>query len=451
MEDIISQLPDDILISIITRIPTKDALRSSILSKRWRNLFRFVPAFNFFCDHRYSDPTCHSKAILEGVHGLLERHHAFIRSFHLCCCLTESCTHPLEQCIYSLGKLGIENLSLWTPKNWSTTRVVSFSCHLLSHMPSLKHFTLKSCFLQPNLKNPCNSLKTLKLSKVKGPPGYLECILSNCLNLCSLAIKDCQVPSKLCFHGPNLQLKCIVIHECEGVKEIELYASNLMTFEFKFDSDEMVNFIFDYVPQLQNIYLCLLENGMPSLCRRLGQDLPHLKTLLVQYMGDPFEDGGIDMGITMFNNLNRLELNISYLSTFNLFSLIPLLHGCPLLQELHLSVRPRYYNLLDEEKHVVLHPHLKNVEINGFGGTKHEIEFALYILKSAVRLQLMDISWHSSYYDRFGRWYTQDDPPIHGNKFSEIYQSIQQLKHEAVSPTVQVIFQKFARIVPKQF
>ncbi|GFQ03977.1 putative F-box protein at1g67390 [Phtheirospermum japonicum] len=199
-------------------------------------------------------------------------------------------------------------------------------------MPSLEHFALRYCSLQPNLKTPCNSLKTLKLSKVKGPPGSLECILSACVSLCSLTIKMCEFPSKLCFRGPNLQLKCITIHDCDGLEEIEFYASNLMTLEFY--SINMVKFIFDYVPKLESIYLsAMVEEVMHFVCRRLGKDVPHLKTLVLDLIEDFFElptPGGVSYGAAM------------------------------------------RYSWTDEEKDVVRHSHLKKVELSGFGGTENE-------------------------------------------------------------------------------
>ncbi|KAL3641972.1 hypothetical protein CASFOL_012787 [Castilleja foliolosa] len=278
MEDLISQLPDDILVSIITRIPTKDALSTTILSKRWRYLFRFVPTLDFSWPRDRS--TYPEKKSIEGLYGVLQRHRAFIRSFEFHWRLTEPYTHTFEQCIYLLGKLGIKKLS-FEP----ITNQFSFSLHLLSQMQSLEHLSLSLCSLQPNLSIICNSLKTLKLSDVKVPPGSLECILSNCVSLCSFTIIDCKFSSNLCFRGPNLQLKCIAIHDCEGFEQIELFASNLTTLEYC--DYNLVTFMFDYVPRLESVYLYAHE-ATPFVCTRLGKDLPHLKTLVWDISGDPF-------------------------------------------------------------------------------------------------------------------------------------------------------------------
>jgi F-box domain len=41
--DFISQLPNDILVSILFLLPLKDCVRTSILSSRWRNVWKLSP------------------------------------------------------------------------------------------------------------------------------------------------------------------------------------------------------------------------------------------------------------------------------------------------------------------------------------------------------------------------------------------------------------------------
>lgn len=45
--DRISNLPNDILIQILSSLPTKQAFLTSILSKRWKNLWCYVPDVEF--------------------------------------------------------------------------------------------------------------------------------------------------------------------------------------------------------------------------------------------------------------------------------------------------------------------------------------------------------------------------------------------------------------------
>ncbi|GFP86885.1 fbd-associated F-box protein at5g60610, partial [Phtheirospermum japonicum] len=409
-EDIISKLPDDILVSIITRAPTKSAIRTSILSKRWRSLYKCMSEIHLRCDDLlwpYPSAPHFSQSGL--IVYRLERFFSHysgskIRSLSLNCCLNKS---YMEQCIYSLGKLDVEELILFFCCCWNP-RGVSFSCHLFSMIPSLRHCMLASCTLTPNLKSPlCNTTcTTLDLRIATILVGSLDCILSNCLSLHSLCISICNSPSKLCFRGPNLPLKTLIIEQCEGLEEIEIYASNLVTLEYKSrDNLKMINFIFDHVPRLQTLYLAPEgRNLMSYVFGRLPKDLPQLKYLTFDSKGD-FDQRLMRMGIETFSKLTRLELKIFVTHRTNLLALGPFLESCPLLQEFHLEA----YNLSCEgakqqSSLVVPHLELKKVEISGFVGTENDVEFALYILKSAVNLEQLLISRCPKYSIGNGKW-----------------------------------------------
>ena len=47
-QDIISELPDEMLTQILSMLPDADANRSRILSNRWKNLYAFLPNLHFF-------------------------------------------------------------------------------------------------------------------------------------------------------------------------------------------------------------------------------------------------------------------------------------------------------------------------------------------------------------------------------------------------------------------
>ncbi|KAJ0456041.1 putative leucine-rich repeat domain superfamily, F-box-like domain superfamily [Helianthus annuus] len=55
-EDRLTSLSDDLLISILSHIDTKQAVQSSILSKRWVNLWTLLPVLNFTCEQDQNSP-----------------------------------------------------------------------------------------------------------------------------------------------------------------------------------------------------------------------------------------------------------------------------------------------------------------------------------------------------------------------------------------------------------
>ncbi|GFP89647.1 F-box/LRR-repeat protein at3g58900 [Phtheirospermum japonicum] len=334
--DLISKLPDSVLISMISRIKTEEAVRTSILSKWWTNLYKFVPTISFICFNFVDrDTYCdldldvdHTKAFID-VCRFLELHSGPIRCFSSICCLTKSSSQALERCIHILGESGIEKLCIYFSCRAQLKPDVNFFCHLLSQMPSLK--------------------------------------------------------------------------------EVDLGRSSI---------------------------------SMSS--------------------------------INMFSCLKLLRLDMSFRHEFNLLSLIPLLHSCPLLQEFQLaaSAAPLKYNVPEvESSAIVPHSHLKKVDMSGFGGSKNEIDFALYILQSAVLLEEMFISLLVSKYTGFGgceRWicwiqifkpsaarawcsslqiptgWRMDPGPTWSQETDKEIQ--EQLKNQAVSRTAEVIVQ-FSLIV----
>ncbi|GFP89767.1 F-box protein at1g19070 [Phtheirospermum japonicum] len=402
-KDMISQLLDDILISIVGRVPTKEAVRTSILSKRWRNIYKLAPNVHLQCPCLFSgDSICHpnSNMFIDEVCRFLSFRSGFkIRKLSLHCCYMRSHGPRFEQFISSLGRLDIERLDLRSE--------LSFSCHHIPKIPSLKYLEMEHCalivmpsFRKFKLLNQSNSssLQVIRLSSINVDDDVLEYLLANCLSLHSLEFRKCDLPTKLCVRGPNLQLKSLCIRDCSSTEEIELYASNLVTFECW--GLQEAKLIFDYLPKLQNISLDFKYRiDMFNVCM-LFKDLPHLKSSEHSADGDcicPVDSviglnmvGNVTMGFNTFADLRQLSLRL--INRVSLLLLVPFLEKCPLLQEFHLNTEDVEY--IDRgEMTWRAHPELKKVKFTGHSGTKSEMEFALYILKSAICLEQMHIKW----------------------------------------------------------
>ncbi|KAL7118064.1 hypothetical protein ACP275_03G112200 [Erythranthe tilingii] len=150
------------------------------------------------------------------------------------------------------------------------------------------------------------------------------------------------------------------------------------------------------------------------------------------------------MGFNMFKNLTRLVFSLCTVRDCDLLSLTALFQSCPLLQEFHLHTniyetdRPQ-----GKKQPVVLHSELKKVEFSGFMGMENDIEFALYILESAIGLEEMYITRGVNKYMGFGLWNPWPKTPWGDEKRKTI---LEQLQGQAVSKTARVVIQDNARI-----
>ncbi|KAL7156088.1 hypothetical protein ABFS83_03G119700 [Erythranthe nasuta] len=450
-KDMISELPDDILILIISYMPLKCGIRTSILSNRWKNLYRYLSNVKLNCGdllsrHLLEARSDHnSSLVFYSLNRFLKlRSGSEILFFRLSCCLSR---HQFIDLISSFGGLGVRTLDLVCLSHCSINNCF-FPFEFLSEIPSLRYFRLSSCILQqPTLESEFrfNSIQILSLSYVVLCDGAVEFILSNCLSLHSLRIVNCDCPSKLCFSGPGLRLKSLYIFGCGDLEEIEFYADNLVLFEFF--NHVLVNFVFKHAPRLESVFLDVFnENVTPFVFGKLAKDLLNLKSLT--FTKDHYFKGSIEsMETDMFSKLRRLNLSLISGPRIDLFTLIPFLKNCPLLEEFILNINFLENEGPEEKKQAVgLHSELKKVEISGFVGTENEIEFALYILKSAVGLEKLVMSKCLSIYMGTINCRTRSE-----NRWSEEKHEMisRRLRGQAISETAQVVTQYAAHFQDK--
>lgn len=136
--DQISGLSDDLLVKILSYLPTKDAVSTSILSRRWEWLWMWLPKLNYSC----RGYPCECKSLRCFLDLNLPLHRApVIESFHLHFC----------------SGIKPEDIKLWL--------VIALSRnlrHLKIRYESYNHGSGKPNLLPSSLYT-CKSLVTLKL------------------------------------------------------------------------------------------------------------------------------------------------------------------------------------------------------------------------------------------------------------------------------------------------
>ncbi|CAH8272837.1 unnamed protein product [Arabidopsis lyrata] len=183
--DRISGLPDELLVKIISFAPTKVAVGTSILSKRWEFLWMWLTKLDY-CDRYYSEPEC--KSLQCFLNRNLPLHRApVIESFRLK--LSESVLKPEDIRMWVVVVLSryVRELKIYISRHQEKQNILPSSLYTCKSLVFLK---LDGRILLDVPRMVClPSLKTLVL---KGgcyfKEGYLQRLLSTCPVLENLVV-----------------------------------------------------------------------------------------------------------------------------------------------------------------------------------------------------------------------------------------------------------------------
>ncbi|XP_058783035.1 FBD-associated F-box protein At5g56370-like [Vicia villosa] len=352
--DRISDLPDDLICHILTFLFTKDVFRTSVLSKRWIDVWRSVPALR----------------VVEGEIG--DRETDF-RITELVSSVLLS-LHPIKCCkLYlwysdlQVGRLAFPRFVKWI--NFVLQRKVEFidlafaiadatraklprsilSCKTLVDL-ELHFFIIKDIF---SISLP--SLKTLCLDYMSfwNVQGFLL-LLAGCPNL------------------ENIQ-----------VNEVTFLSQEVLTYEENLAYQEMCKSL-----TLSKLSKATLMN---TFCHFPLNAFRNVKSLIID-LNKVYRVNG---EIPTFHNLTKLKLSsINY----NWKLLVQMLKKCRYLQHFHLSQGTSNEIIEDVEgnwEDPVFVPkcvssHLKTCEFKFFSGKEGEFLMAKYILKEAKVLQSLN-------------------------------------------------------------
>ncbi|CAK9168276.1 unnamed protein product [Ilex paraguariensis] len=260
--DRISRLPDDILYSIISLLEVRDVVKASVLSRRWRYICASLSNTNIEFDlckmfgrsnncndvgARLGLPGSYNKNITKEwlilnarrhiephlcpivKHKFAQTVHQFIKLYLSPQICSFKFTNAVNRWISFATRMGVERFDL----NFVCSSHIKYRNmydDLYTEASNLKHLRVYSCMLKPDICCRFNTLLTLDLNYVPLTQGDLENLLVVCLKLETVMVKQCNLPVKFCIFGPP-SLQTVVVNCCRGLKEIELSAINLSTFE----------------------------------------------------------------------------------------------------------------------------------------------------------------------------------------------------------------------------
>uniref|UniRef100_A0A1S3XL26 F-box/FBD/LRR-repeat protein At1g13570-like n=2 Tax=Nicotiana TaxID=4085 RepID=A0A1S3XL26_TOBAC len=247
-EDIISNLPTDVIYCILGKMPIRDAIRTSVLSKKWRFCHLYIPELVFdeeFCKELKS--IARKKSCVYQFDEYREYMYQFDKI------VTKSLMLHLDR---------IERFKVCIPdfkSGWRVLDVNKWILYLFSK--NIKKLTLKhkSGHIE-HLRLPpyffsCLDLTYLKLQNfVLSPPPEFK----GFPNLEQLILIEVDLPN-ICFE--SILFGCPVLerldlHWCSGIHHFNISGSNLKTLRVK-DDDEFESICLVDAPNLTEVSVSL--------------------------------------------------------------------------------------------------------------------------------------------------------------------------------------------------
>ncbi|KAF3497625.1 hypothetical protein DY000_02056213 [Brassica cretica] len=385
--DRISELPDELLVNILLFVPTKVAVSTSILSKRWKYLWMWLPKLEF---RDYSASECRRLQCF--LDRNLPLHRApVIESFRLdvgCSCfkpetinmwILNAVSHCLRELeilyeFYS-AKPDIMPSNLFTCKSLVILKLVG---EILLDVPPM--FSLPS-------------LKTLKLQWVTYfSEETLQRLLSNCpiLEDLVLYLRDYDITGKLTIGVSSLQSLSLYIPYTHLIDGYVIETPALKYFKLRDYNYKSHYCLIENMPNLLHAHIDIDVDlsDIRGLIRSISS-VKHLAICLEAMLNEDF----------VFNQLEHLEVCICKEHSPN--QLIRLLKASSNLQGLHLFLMEDHHEHNPHDMYDWNQPStipecilssLQSLSWSLYTGEPQQRDIVVYILKHALRLKTATIT-----------------------------------------------------------
>ncbi|KAF9619618.1 hypothetical protein IFM89_007939 [Coptis chinensis] len=350
----ISALPMPIIYHILSFLPTKEVVRTCVLSKGWINIWSSVPSFDF--NSRLFQST---KTFIKFVDSVL-----FLRD-----------GSDMQNVSLSLVGWGFDDVDVSWIKEWITYAVrhnvqvldienVSLTDGqldeaLFSASPSLETLILVNC----NIRSGILTISASQLKNLNLKGNFPSSIVVSALNLISLKLNITNsVPVNIIFNG-NLKL---------------LSDAN---FDLKVDSSVSTTQLISIFKNVR--YLTLSTLFVQSIAVELQKDLATQKCSETSFSNLKWLKIG-----TLFSKDEVILINHILMHSTKIESVF-LVNDVGKFDGLKNIVQVEQYEVKEGYKYKL--SHLKFVEIEGFRGSENEMELVNLFLENAIVLEKMVI------------------------------------------------------------
>ncbi|KAJ1692643.1 hypothetical protein LUZ63_009341 [Rhynchospora breviuscula] len=374
--DLISPLPDCVLSSMLSLLPIKDAVRTSVLSSRWRHLWKATP---LHLDDVFLGPDNPDRDVgpwghwtRQAVTSIFASHHGPVETL----CLSrfdESAFHP-EMNLFVESAVQRGSIRQLTLVSKSSVPFSSYQLPLsLLNCDSLHHLSLYRCWFPQALPpSMFPNLKELRLSGVPLPNDLLRILLSECQSLETLNVVYNSLDPVLSISSPRLRK---LVFKLLYFKELIIKdAPNLESLMFNFD---------DYTTKKVKV----LDAAKLQLLGFIDAEFQALQ------LGGTFFDRQKTPSTRVAETPCRMKMlssvkTLAITKAHYLGKTIPDLLRClPCLENLYImkysGEGSRYYSdkdIWDDQRYFSFLDHLKSVTIKGFSSDQSDVEMLRYLI-----------------------------------------------------------------------
>ncbi|XP_020092850.1 F-box/LRR-repeat protein At3g26922-like [Ananas comosus] len=474
-QDKLSELPDNILISLLERLDVRSAVATSLLSSRWRHLWKSITDVEFrtdsikpYGDHRsFVLCTRYRAGALNARRSDIQQYQRhvftrfvsnFLRSNHdlrrLCLHFDVTKSHEyrgsIDRLICSAIQAGVSELELFPLHCWNA---YEFPWQLLtadSSGSSLTNLKLRNCSLGTHYDfRRLGSISRLCLANIDISQEIVRDILQNCTRLESLTLERCPSPIDLSIASPDLQLRELVLQFCVGITSVEIFAPKLRRLQY---SGFFAQFLFKSVPCLEHISLRYASsNGAKYIFENLLCELAHVSDLILDFTSH--EHLMKPRLHSPFSNLKDLTVDVFTTRRDKLTWLAAVLEAAPFLEKLQTTVTT--VGSIDHagngggiswhRSNGFQHHHLMDVKMHYFEGSDFEIAFARFLLEKAVVLRSLTFTseYIHPWFDRTGNYSV-----CYGRRWTEKEKShlLEQLT-AGIASSARIIFSAVEKVV----
>ncbi|KAK8300188.1 hypothetical protein V6Z12_D05G371200, partial [Gossypium hirsutum] len=346
--DFIRNLHNEVLARIISDLPAIEAIRTTLLSKRWKDLWRYASRLDFdpkgvrkLCGDDIDDPREEISRVVKNIENVLLSHKRNLISCRIVHLLSSCRNGDVEKWIkYLTSEKKVQELAFrcddFQHQFYRRSRSGLglnlpsgiFSCETLQSL-EFTHYSIRS----DSPFHHCHNLKTLKLYHCAISTETLEAIVSSCDLLERLSV--CSSPSRL--KQVRIFSQTVKTVELESLRSQGIYLSTqslgvLVLHSMKFQAKNLVI----HAPNLRVFTatrkpITKNSDNITKIAEIL-EYCTHLLTPVNYEANDPMED------LNLFMNLRELTIDLDLNDRREMLILCIVLQRCLNLHQLEINI-----------------------------------------------------------------------------------------------------------------